>query len=150
MAKITREQIEKIKQLATKATRGPWDFDSIDNEDGEGRFKSYALLTKDFTAIADTANSEDMSIERDYADDTGYAAWDENGRRNMEYLAACSPEIMTTVCDLALKALGGARLICAVSPDGTPIPGKHSWDLDDEDEKAGWTVRPFRLIGDDE
>ena len=86
---MTDIDIAKIKEAAEKATPGPWDTDTVDNEDGAGRFKSYIVGSgpeDNWKAVVDTSNSDVIEIHQEY--DFDYSSvWDEQGRRNAEFIA---------------------------------------------------------------
>ncbi len=96
---ITPEQLDEWKRLAgaaAKAAPGDWDTDTIDNDGGgSGHFDSYCVFIAGKPGeigkgIVDTLNSDNISVEVD-VDEDGIRAWDENGRRVVEYIAAFDP-----------------------------------------------------------
>lgn len=96
---ITPEQLDEWKRLAgaaAKAAPGDWDTDTIDNDGGgSGHFDSYCVFIAGKPGeigkgIVDTLNSDNISVEVD-GDEDGIRAWDENGRRVVEYIAAFDP-----------------------------------------------------------
>lgn len=96
---ITPAQLEEWKRLAeaaTKAAPGDWDTDTIDNDGGgSGHFDSYCVFIAGKPGeigkgIVDTLNSDNISVEVD-GDEDRIRAWDENGRRVVEYIAAFDP-----------------------------------------------------------
>lgn len=124
---ITADEIRELLTKAEKATPGPWGFDSTKNEGAYGGgedisegFNSYAVHSEsidDFysnpAVICDTLNSDVALLEEEYDDENSFSAWDEQGRRNMSYIAACSPDRISALGILALEAV---RLREAVKP----------------------------------
>lgn len=107
-----------LRKLAEAATPGPWDTDSIDNEDGRDGFKSYAVgcgPTDKWKVVCDTLNSDLIEVESDYDVDSS-SHWDEVGRRNAEYIAAANPKAILALLDAsAAKDAEIARLREALS-----------------------------------
>ncbi len=104
---MTAEELEVIRkqaEAAMKAAPGEWECDGIDNEDGHGKFRSYAVYLSDGRSICDTLNSSIIEIEEE-ADEYGVRAFDRIGAICMEFIAAANPEAVLAL----LSALDAAN-----------------------------------------
>ena len=100
MTPITKQSIADLLALAEKATPGPWDTDTEQNEGDYGSgedvstgFSSYGVYAGN-KKVVDTLNSDLIEVEVDSdADENGPRswAWDEQGRRNAEFIATFDP-----------------------------------------------------------
>lgn len=87
--------IAKLRELLAKATPGPWESDTIQNEGNYGDggpdcktgFKSYAIYGAAGLALLDSLNSESAVVHEETDEDRHYA-WDEVARRNFALIAA--------------------------------------------------------------
>ena len=108
---------EQLRELASKATPGPWEVDSEYDNDalysgggGCGRgFKNFFIgadVGGSWKTLMDTQNSDEKLIEEDYDYDSG-SAWDEIGRANAELVAALRnalPTIITALQEMEKKS----------------------------------------------
>jgi len=101
-----REEIRKRAEAAMKVAPGVWECDGVDNEDGNGKFKSYAIYLSDGRSICDTLNSGIIEIEQE-ADEDGISAFDRIGLACMEFVAAANPVAVLSLLS-ALEAYEAA------------------------------------------
>jgi hypothetical protein len=84
---MTRDDILALKALAEKATPGPWTFQPQETEiDGKGNFEPYTAANVPEVFTFDTGD--------------GFNGLEDDTAR---YIAACSPERILGLCDVALK-----------------------------------------------
>lgn len=98
---LAEKAVEELERLAKAATPGPWDTDTEQNEGSYGMgedvsegFDSYGVYAGD-KKVVDTLNSDLAEVEVDGdCDENGPRswAWDEQGRRNAEFIAAANPQ----------------------------------------------------------
>lgn len=98
MSEISTEKLAEIEALAKKATPGPWEADSMKSEGSYGigdetyeGFNAFKVTDEKGNTICDTLNSDMGEVHVEY-DEDGATAWDEIGRRNAAYIAACDPQ----------------------------------------------------------
>ncbi len=113
---ITDLDLAKIKEAAERATPGPWDTDTIDNEDGKWRFKSYIVGSgpvDNWKAVVDTSNSDVIEIHRE--DDIDYSSvWDEQGRRNAEFIALARTTVPALIARIEASEHKNKRLLTEI------------------------------------
>lgn len=105
------------KQLAA-ITPGPWTYDVVHNEGSYGSggpdestgFSSYAVIAEKRSIrggelvveeghVCDCSNSDFIEVKEEHGDDEdGGTAWDDQGRRNMEFIAD-APANLKSACD---------------------------------------------------
>jgi hypothetical protein len=90
------EGLRKVAEEAIKAAPGDWEADSVDGEDGRGKYRAYAVFIdkpyygKPQSSIVDTHNSEIACVHEEH-DEYGGHRWDEPGRTICEHIAAFDP-----------------------------------------------------------
>jgi hypothetical protein len=97
--RIGDDRLREILAGCEGVTAGPWDVDGEDNNDGRGRFTSYALFAvvdEVPRTIADTLNSDAAEIHTD-GDCDGISTWDEQGRKNLNFLAMLDPQTVASI-----------------------------------------------------
>lgn len=95
--------LAELRAIAEKASPGPWSCDSERSEGSYGHgddvregFDAYVVYSASSErfgkalAICDTLNSDVAEVHEEF-DEDGFRAWDEVGRRNMEFIAAFDP-----------------------------------------------------------
>ena len=100
-APLTDEELSAIIARAEKATPGPWEADSQDSYDNHGRCFAYSVFGADGNTLVDTLNSDAAEIHEE-PDEHGVRAWDEIGRRNVQFIAAAREDIPRLVCYIRL------------------------------------------------
>lgn len=80
----SRVDIERLQALYDASTPGEWEYESAEPRNRES---CYAELITPCGTIADTANSSLILIEEE-SDEGAMWYWDENGRKNFEFIAA--------------------------------------------------------------
>ena len=105
--------IAAIKARADKATAGPWESDTTENEGDYGSgpdcgsgFSSYEVVAKK-GRICDTINSDVAMVCEEY-DEDGRTAFDEVGQANMDFIAHARTDIPALLA--ALEASEAARV----------------------------------------
>lgn len=88
----TDADILEIEARHRSASKGPWESDSLQTEDGYGRFDAYQVLGADGKSILDTSNSESMEINEEWDEETHHR-WDEVGRHNTAFVAGSWADI---------------------------------------------------------
>lgn len=89
------QALGEVLRLSEKATPGPWDSDTIDNEgeygdggpDSHSGFKSFAICGDRGHVIMDSLNSDAAMVEVEVDEDRAYA-WDETARNNSAFIVA--------------------------------------------------------------
>jgi hypothetical protein len=114
---------EELEKLIAEATPGPWEVDTIYNEDGcysggggcgQG-FNDYAIyapIDGKAVQILDTSYSDDKLIEEDFGED-GKIAWDCIGKANADlivFLVNNAPAILEALTERASMAAEIERL----------------------------------------
>lgn len=64
----------------------PVEVDTMDCEDGRSRYQGYKIVDADGKSICDTINSDLQCVHTEY-DEDNVIHWDEEGRKNMEFIA---------------------------------------------------------------
>jgi hypothetical protein len=118
-----RTMREELEKLIAEATPGPWEVDTIYNEDGcysggggcgQG-FNDYAIyapIDGKAVQILDTSYSDDKLIEEDFGED-GKIAWDCIGKANaalIVFLVNNAPTILEALTERASMAAEIERL----------------------------------------
>lgn len=122
---LTPARLAEIRARAEKATPGPWESDSTKSEGSYGvgdetyeGFNAFKVTDEKGNTLFDTLNSDNGEVHVEY-DEDGATAWDEIGRRNAAFVAACDPQTVLAliashaalVAEVerlrALSALGG-------------------------------------------
>lgn len=108
--------LDEMESKAKRATKGPWFTDSersdgtygVGDETHEG-FNTYAVFSETETYYGKPARIFDTSVDvaevQEEWDEDSHSAWDEQGRRNAEYIIAAQPQAI-----LAIVAAIRARL----------------------------------------
>lgn len=85
---------DELETLAAKATPGPWEVDTIENDGAYGSgpdavhgFKSPVMLDGDGKALFDASNSDLIEAHEEYNEDGCYA-WDDPGQNNFALIVA--------------------------------------------------------------
>lgn len=120
--RIDDDRLREILAGCKGVTPGPWDVDGEGNNDGRGRFTSYALFAVVGgvpRTIADTLNSDAAEIHTD-SDWDGISAWDEQGRKNLNFLAMLDPQTVASI----VSELLSRRAADANHPTKEPAHGK--------------------------
>jgi len=111
---LTPTRIAEIRSLAEKATPGPWESDSIKSEGSYGvgdetyeGFNAFKVTDAKGNTLFDTLNSDNGEVHVEY-DEDGATAWDEIGRRNIAFTAACNPQTVLALLS-RIEELEGER-----------------------------------------
>jgi hypothetical protein len=114
--------------LARKPTPGRWDVDTIDNEgeyggggpDTHSGYKSHSVFNEAGHALFDTLNRDAALVEvvEEYDEDS-FAAWDDLGSRDCEFIAACNPVAIASLL-AELDRLRADRALRASAPAVLP------------------------------
>lgn len=92
------DSLEAVARAAMKYAPGDWERDSIDAEDGNGKFKASAIFcdpdplypNQIWRQIVDTQSSDVVCIHTEY-DEDGATSWDEPGRVITDHIATFDP-----------------------------------------------------------
>lgn len=105
----THLDLEPIKARLSAATPGEWSSDSErscgsygsgdDTHEGFAAYAVYAEIGGKSESICDTHNSGVAEIHEEYDEDGGWA-WDEVGRRNMDFIAHAKSDLSATVQEI--------------------------------------------------
>jgi hypothetical protein len=125
---------EELEKLIAEATPGPWEVDTIYNEDGcysggggcgQG-FNDYAIyapIDGKAVQILDTSYSDDKLIEEDFGED-GKIAWDCIGKANaalIVFLVNNAPTILEALTERASMAAEIERLKAAIKIQASAV-----------------------------
>lgn len=123
--------IAAVRARLAEITRGPWSYDVTHNEGSYGSggdderegFSSYQVLAEkravrggelvvEEGVVCDCVNSDFIEVQEEHGDDEdGGTAWDEQGKKNAQFIAA-APADLAAACDVIstmLEALNAAE-----------------------------------------
>lgn len=108
--------VSEWRDAMSGVTPGPWYSESVATEGSYGSgedttegFDSYVVRTEtqksygEDAVICDALNSGTAEVHEEF-DEDGTHAWDEPGRRNMEWIARCSPSGISAILDALTEA----------------------------------------------
>lgn len=137
---------EELEKLIAEATPGPWEVDTIYNEDGcysggggcgQGfnDFAIYALIDGKAVQILDTSYSDDKLIEEEF-DEGKKIAWDCVGKANADlivFLVNNAPAILEALTERASMAAEIERLRGLVEElaDDLEVEVQDRWGYDE-------------------
>lgn len=87
---ISRETEAELRARLAEATPGPWESDSIDTEDGHGKYLTYEITCNDsfMNVVVEFSNATVVEIHEESDGDGFYSRWDEVSRRNAAFIVA--------------------------------------------------------------
>ena len=99
----TKQERDKLRELAEKATPGPWEFGHIQSEgeygsddDGGYGYRSYEVADNEGRCLMDCLNNDNGMVEVGHDG----IAWDSIAERNAEFVAAANPATILTLLDM--------------------------------------------------
>lgn len=118
--------VARLRELLAKATPGPWEVDTIENDGAYGSgpdavhgFKSPVMLDAEGKALFDAYNSDLIEVHEEYDEDSCHA-WDEQGRANFALVAAAVnalPDLLATIESLRAElAEANLTLVAFAAP----------------------------------
>jgi len=153
----TNALADQLEALAAKATPGPWEADTIDNEgeygsgpDTHSGFKSPVMLDPSGKALFDAINGDLVEVHEEYDEDS-CNAWDEPGRCNFALIAALRNNLPAIIAALrAEQALAerdalldeAAQIIGQIELDHRYPPAPDSMDRRIE-RARDWLASPL-------
>ncbi|MGL4296926.1 MAG: hypothetical protein ACRCTG_14535 [Aestuariivirga sp.] len=102
---ITDQDIERLEELAGKATPGPWEADLEQQGDSPDKHYEYAVFDGAGNRLFGTENRDASVglIEIEY-DDDGARVWNELSRRDMQYVIAANPSTIISLIERLREA----------------------------------------------
>lgn len=106
---LSDETIAELRAGLKGLPSGPWEIDRERQDDAPEKHYEFALFDAKGRRLCGTENCDFAfgEIETEY-DENGATAWNEPGRRLMEYIASCDPTTVGALLD-AFKAEREAR-----------------------------------------
>jgi len=130
---------ERLRELLAKATPGPWEVDTIENDGAYGSgpdavhgFKSPVMLDAEGKALFDAYNSDLIEVHEEYDEDSCHA-WDEQGRANFALVAAAVnalPDLLATIESLRAELAEARGLILDLCDELEPYV-EEKWGYDE-------------------
>lgn len=101
------QRTKEIEARAAKATEGPWEADSVETEDGYGKYDTQEIADPRGKIVCEFSNSDGEVHAEDHR-------WDEKARLNASFIAHSRADIPWLLSTLRAVEADNARLRAAL------------------------------------